>query len=173
MTLDPATLCARTAAGEAEIAVATNGLSLSQRRVLSLLEDPAAFDELADRHRMEPVKLSRDLTRLAELRLIVLQEPSLPSPAVPANATLVGRQPITDTVALTAPADFASPDAAVPASAPGPSPSPSPTTIAAAASMDPVMIGSGSRRSAATYAAGGGVALAVGLGIWFATRTAE
>ena len=173
MTLDPATLCARTAAGEAEIAVATNGLSLSQRRVLSLLEDPAAFDELADRQRMEPVKLSRDLTRLAELRLIVLQAPSVPSPVVPAIATPVERQPIAVTVAVTAPADFASPDAVVPASAPGPSPSPSPTALGPDASMDPVVIGSGSRRSAAAYAAGGGVALAVGLGIWFAMRTAE
>jgi hypothetical protein len=47
MALDPSTLCARTADGEAELATASQGLSLGQRRVLALLQDPVAVDELA------------------------------------------------------------------------------------------------------------------------------
>ncbi len=90
MVLDPSTLCARTTSGEAELATASQGLSLGQRRVLALLHDPVAVDELAQRHRLEPEKLARDLTRLAELRLIVLQRPSMmeqaPAPAAPRPA---------------------------------------------------------------------------------------
>ena len=80
MAFDSSTLCARTAAGEAELATASQGLSLGQRRVLALMQDPVAVDELAERHRLEPEKLARDLTRLAELRLIVLQGPAVEQP---------------------------------------------------------------------------------------------
>ena len=87
MALDSSTLCARTASGEAELATPRQGLSLGQRRVLALMQDPVAVDELAQRHRLEPEKLARDLTRLAELRLIVLQGPAMvepaPAPAAP------------------------------------------------------------------------------------------
>ena len=90
MALDPSTLCARTADGEAELATASQGLSLGQRRVLALLQDPVAVDELAQRHHLEPEKLARDLTRLAELRLIVLQGPAVidppPAPTAPRPA---------------------------------------------------------------------------------------
>jgi hypothetical protein len=55
-------------------------LSLGQRRVLALLQAPIAVDELAQRHHLEPEKLARDLTRLAELRLIVLQGPAVMEP---------------------------------------------------------------------------------------------
>ncbi len=75
MAFDSSTLCARTVSGEAELATPSQGLSLGQRRVLALMQDPVAVDELAQRHRLEPEKLARDLTRLAELRLIVLQGP--------------------------------------------------------------------------------------------------
>ena len=77
MAFDSSVLCARTSAGEAELALARQGLSLGQRRVLTLLQNPAAVDELAQNHRLEPDKLARDLTRLAELRLVVLQGPTL------------------------------------------------------------------------------------------------
>lgn len=83
MALDSSTLCARTASGETELATPSQGLSLGQRRVLALMQDPVAVDELAQRHRLEPEKLARDLTRLAELRLIVLQGPSLESAPAP------------------------------------------------------------------------------------------
>ena len=73
MLFDPSTLCARTSAGEAELATPSQGLSLGQRRVLNLLQNPVAVEELARKHRLEPEKLARDLTRLAELRLVRLQ----------------------------------------------------------------------------------------------------
>ena len=80
-------------AGDAELATPRQGLSLGQRRVLALLQNPAAVDELAQQNRLEPEKLARDLTRLAELRLVLLQGPTIPSdpaaaaPAAPARAT--------------------------------------------------------------------------------------
>ena len=92
MAFDSSTLCARTTAGEAELALASLGLTLGQRRVLTLLQSPAAVDELAQRHRLEPEKLARDLTRLADLRLIVLQGPTIregPAPAAPVSRPTV------------------------------------------------------------------------------------
>jgi TonB family protein len=86
MAFDPSTLCARTAAGEAELATPSQGLALGQRRVLALLDSPVAVDELAARHRLEPDKLARDLTRLADLKLVVLQGPSIAA-APPPRAT--------------------------------------------------------------------------------------
>ena len=77
MAFDSSTLCARTSAGDAELATASLGLSLGQRRVLTLLQNPVAVDELAQKNRLEPEKLARDLTRLAELHLIVLQGPTM------------------------------------------------------------------------------------------------
>ncbi len=81
MPFDPSTLCARTTAGEAELATATQGLTLGQRRVLTLLESPAAVEELAEKFHLEPEKLARDLTRLAELKLVRLQGPGIETPA--------------------------------------------------------------------------------------------
>jgi TonB family protein len=72
MQLDPDTACARTAAGESELLAATHGLSLGQRRVLTLLESPRSIASLAAEHRLDVVKLDRDLARLAELKLILL-----------------------------------------------------------------------------------------------------
>jgi protein TonB len=88
MTFDSATLCARTTAGEAELATPSQGLSLGQRRVLTLLQNPSAVDELAQKYRLEPEKLARDLTRLADLKLIQLHGPTTiaPAPAAPAAA---------------------------------------------------------------------------------------
>jgi periplasmic protein TonB len=88
MAFDSSTLCARTTAGDAELATPRQGLSLGQRRVLTLLQQPAAVDELAQQHRLDPEKLARDLTRLAELRLILLQGPAMQSdPATVGSAT--------------------------------------------------------------------------------------
>ncbi len=82
MTFDSATLCARTTAGEAELATPSQGLSLGQRRVLTLLQNPSAVDELAQKYRLEPEKLARDLTRLADLKLIQLHGPATVAPDV-------------------------------------------------------------------------------------------
>ena len=93
MTFDSSTLCARTTAGDAELATPRQGLSLGQRRVLTLLQNPAAVDELAQQNRLEPEKLARDLTRLAELRLVLLQGPTMTTdpqtsaPSSPARIT--------------------------------------------------------------------------------------
>jgi protein TonB len=70
------------------LATPSQGLSLGQRRVLTLLQNPIAVDELAQQHRLEPEKLARDLTRLADLRLVVLQGPSIPSAPPPAPAPI-------------------------------------------------------------------------------------
>jgi TonB family protein len=83
MPFDSSTLCARTSAGEAELSTPSQGLSLGQRRVLTLIQNPIAVDELAQQHRLEPEKLARDLTRLADLRLVVLQGTALPSAPAP------------------------------------------------------------------------------------------
>jgi len=82
MAFDPSTLCARTSAGDAELAIPRLGLSLGQRRILSLLQDPTAIDELAQKHRLDPDKLARDLSRLAELRVVVLHGPGIASDPV-------------------------------------------------------------------------------------------
>ena len=88
MALDSSTLCARTSSGDAELATPSQGLSLGQRRVLVLLQNPVAVGELAQQHRLEPEKLARDLTRLAELRLVILQGPSIASAPPPTAVTL-------------------------------------------------------------------------------------
>lgn len=88
-------LCARTSAGEAELATPSQGLTLGQRRVLTLLQSPAAVEELAEKNHLEPEKLARDLTRLADLRLVLLQGSTVEAPApaapleVPAMASVV------------------------------------------------------------------------------------
>ena len=101
MAFDSSTLSARTSAGEAELATPSQGLSLGQRRVLTLLENPIAVEELAQQHRLEPEKLARDLTRLAELRLVVLQGPAFSSapprasvPTSPASRTATSMAPV-------------------------------------------------------------------------------
>ncbi len=73
--LDPGTICARTNAGEIEMQEAKSGLTLPQRRALSLLSAPQVFAELAAENHLEPVRLGRDLARLAEIGLIVLLVP--------------------------------------------------------------------------------------------------
>lgn len=73
--LDPGTICARTSAGELELRAPKSGLTLPQRRALSLIAAPQVFAELAAQHHFEPVRLARYLLRLAELGLIVLHVP--------------------------------------------------------------------------------------------------
>lgn len=75
MSLDPATVCARTHAGEQELAKPSRGLALGQRRVLSLLGDPCAFEELVARHALDDERLTRDLDKLASAGLVSLHAP--------------------------------------------------------------------------------------------------
>jgi protein TonB len=60
----------RTAAGDHEIAVPSLGLSLTQRRLLTLLDSPIAAQSLAERSGLPPEKFIRDLGRLASFRLV-------------------------------------------------------------------------------------------------------
>lgn len=72
MPFDPSTLCARTAAGDAELAAPRHGLAIAQRRLLSLLDHPVPLDELAGRPGVHPERLEKDLARLAEAGLVEL-----------------------------------------------------------------------------------------------------
>lgn len=76
MPLDPATLIARTTAGDAELSAPRHGLAIAQRRLLSLLDQPLPLDELAARPGLQPERLERDLARLAELALIEVHRPA-------------------------------------------------------------------------------------------------
>ncbi len=80
MELDPGTICARSSAGEAELRAAKSGLTLPQRKLLSLLVAPRAYAELAAENHLEPLRAARDLARLASLGLIVLHLPSSRTP---------------------------------------------------------------------------------------------
>ena len=76
--MQSSTVVTRTDAGSAELAVPAHGLSLTQRRFLTLLDTSCTVDELALRHRAEAAKVDRDLTRLVELGLVVC---AVPAPA--------------------------------------------------------------------------------------------
>jgi len=79
MPLDPATLCARTAAGDAEMAAPRHGLAIAQRRLLSFLDQPLGIDELGGRPGVTPERLERDLARLVESGLVEVHRPSVPT----------------------------------------------------------------------------------------------
>ena len=98
---DPSTICARTAAGESELALARQGLSVVQRRLLSLLNSPSVLSELIDEHRLDPARVERDLVRLRDTGLITLHAPtsaapppaSPPLPASPSRPAATSRAP--------------------------------------------------------------------------------
>lgn len=77
------TAVSRTAAGDHEIAVPSLGLSLTQRRLLTLLDRPIPAASLAERSGLPPEKFIRDLGRLARFRLV---EGALPEDLVPGEA---------------------------------------------------------------------------------------
>ena len=83
--MHPSTVVRRTDAGSAELATPAHGLSLAQRRFLTLLGTARSLDELAQRHPSEADRLERDLARLSTLGLVACEAPA------PANeATAVG-----------------------------------------------------------------------------------
>jgi hypothetical protein len=73
--VDSSTIVQRTAAGNAELASAAHGLSLTQRRYLTLLDSSCSIDALALRHPAEPEKFERDVHRLLELGLVACVAP--------------------------------------------------------------------------------------------------
>ncbi|HET8876490.1 MAG TPA: TonB family protein [Casimicrobiaceae bacterium] len=90
--MQSSTVLTRTEAGRAELAVPAHGLSLAQRRFLTLLDTSRTVDELAQRHRAEAAKLDRDLSRLAELGLVVcdIGVPANDAEAAPPAAVRLG-----------------------------------------------------------------------------------
>ena len=87
MPLDPATLCARTATGDAELAAPRHGLAIAQRRLLSFLDQPLGIDELVRRPGVTPDRLERDLSRLVENGLVEIHRPAVPTaPAARSSA---------------------------------------------------------------------------------------
>ncbi len=102
MPLDPATLCARTAAGDAEMAAPRHGLAIAQRRLLSFLDQPLGIDELVRRPGVTPERLERDLTRLVEAGLVEIHRPAVPTlpsarPAVASAPPGAGTSPMRPT----------------------------------------------------------------------------
>lgn len=74
-TVNSSTILRRTEAGEAEVAAAAHGLSLTQRRFLTLLDTSRSMDQLLRHHPAAPEKFERDIARLAQLRLIAVETP--------------------------------------------------------------------------------------------------
>jgi hypothetical protein len=72
MHFDPTTVCVRTFAGAAEARQPALGLSIGERRVLVLLDRPRGLAHFAALNRLDPLRLERDLTRLAGLGLVAL-----------------------------------------------------------------------------------------------------
>jgi TonB family protein len=72
MAFDPSTLLSRTGAGDAELRTPQNGLSLAQRKLLTLLEQPQALEEFAVAHGSDPERLQRDLAKLVALNLVAV-----------------------------------------------------------------------------------------------------
>lgn len=68
--MDATTLLSRTAAGDAELAAARHGLSIPQRRILTLLDTPARLDGLAARHPSDREWIARDVVRLVQCGLV-------------------------------------------------------------------------------------------------------
>ena len=60
----------RTRAGDAELATPSHGLSLTQRRILTLLDTPATLGDLARRHALDAARVERDAARLRLAGLI-------------------------------------------------------------------------------------------------------
>jgi hypothetical protein len=80
MYYEPDTIWGRTVQGEKEVAAAKSGLSLGQRRLLTMLDSPRTFAALAAKHQMEVTRLEQELIRLAQLRLVAYQRPGTEQP---------------------------------------------------------------------------------------------
>ena len=160
MPLDPATLIARTTAGDAELSAPRHGLAIAQRRLLQLLDQPLALDELVLRPGLQPDRLERDLARLAENGLIGIHRPAgSTGPMFPSfHKPAPGREvppPVTPTVSPTLPPMLRLPPSA--AASPGPT----------------VVVGRRVRHGRALFL-GFASLVVMGLGIWFfATPSTE
>ena len=73
--MDSSKVLRRTPAGDSEVAVPANGLSITQRRILTLLDTPARLDDLAVGQALDPERLCREALRLAHAGLIAYDVP--------------------------------------------------------------------------------------------------
>ena len=71
------TILRRTPAGEAELAAPAQGLSLTQRRFLTLLDTSCDVGQMRLRHTGDPEKFARDLARLAQMGLVACETPAM------------------------------------------------------------------------------------------------
>jgi periplasmic protein TonB len=74
-TVQSSTILRRTPAGEAELAAPAQGLSLTQRRFLTLLDTSSDVGQMRLRHAGDPEKFDRDLARLAQMGLVACETP--------------------------------------------------------------------------------------------------
>jgi hypothetical protein len=79
--VDSSTLLRRTPAGDSEVALPAKGLSLTQRRILTLLDTPVRLGELAVGPSFDEVRLQREASRLAEAGLVAYDAPAVCAPA--------------------------------------------------------------------------------------------
>jgi protein TonB len=86
--LDATTLLSRTAAGDAELAAAHHGLSIPQRRILTLLDTPARVDGLGARQPSDRDWLQRDVVRLVQCGLVREQSAANAEPPSDALAAI-------------------------------------------------------------------------------------
>lgn len=84
--MDSSTLLRRTPAGDDEIARPANGLSITQRRILALLDSPGRLGELPLGSGIDHERVQREATRLARAGLIVCETQGNAHQAVAANA---------------------------------------------------------------------------------------
>jgi TonB family protein len=88
MAFDPSTLLSRTGAGDAELRTPQNGLSLAQRKILTLLDEPQALQAFAARHGVDAERLERDLAKLVALNLVAVNGET--ATAMPTTVVLGG-----------------------------------------------------------------------------------
>ena len=88
--MDSSTLLCRTPTGDSEVAVPASGLSITQRRILTLLDTPARLGELPLGPSIDAERLCREVHRLAQAGLIA-SAAVVADPAGAANAATLGR----------------------------------------------------------------------------------
>lgn len=89
--MDYSTLLRRTPAGDDEIARPANGLSITQRRILTLLDAPGRLGELPLGSGIDGERVQREAARLVRAGLIAFETQGNAHEAIAANATDIRR----------------------------------------------------------------------------------
>ncbi len=85
MYYEPDTVWGRTVDGDREIDWPTSDLSLVQRQMLADLGEPRTFAQLATQYRIDAPRLERELSGLADARLVTFQAPDADIPVASAS----------------------------------------------------------------------------------------